>query len=94
MTCGYRAAYPPELRRHVEFHRAGHFLCHSVEALEPSRDIIADWARQADADAGKRPDLPGPAARGTCGATRVRVELREKVPPPPRGLLEPDKNII
>lgn len=35
----------------------------SAKQFELSLDAIADWARQADADAGRRPDLPSTAGR-------------------------------
>jgi transposase len=34
-----------------------------AKEFEPSLDTIADWVRQADADAGRRPDLPSTADR-------------------------------
>ena len=60
----YRAAYPPEFRRQlVELHRSGRSLRDLAKEFEPSLDTISDWVRQADADAGRRPDLPSTADR-------------------------------
>ena len=69
----YRAAHPPEFRRQmVGLYRTGRSLRDLAKQFEPSLDTIADWVRQADADARRRPDVPITADREEL--TRLRRE--------------------
>ena len=56
----------------VELYRSGRSLRDLAKEFEPSLDTIADWVRQADADAGKGPDLPSAAYREEL--TKLRRE--------------------
>jgi transposase len=56
----------------VELYRSGRSLRDLAKEFEPSLDTIADWVRQADADAGKRADLPSTAVREEL--TKLRRE--------------------
>jgi transposase len=56
----------------VELYRSGRSLRDLAKEFEPSLDTIADWVRQADADAGKRADLPSTADREEL--TKLRRE--------------------
>jgi len=56
----------------VELHRAGRSLRDLAPEFEPFLDTIADWVRQSDADAGKRPDLPSTVDRKEL--TKLRRE--------------------
>lgn len=47
----------------VELYRSGRSLRDLAKEFELSLDTIADRVRQADADAGRRPDLPSTADR-------------------------------
>src|SRR5687768_9381028 len=50
-------SYPPEYRRRlVELVRAGRSPYELAKEFEPSAQTIANWARQADLDEGKRTD--------------------------------------
>ena len=53
----FRSAYPPEFRRRmVELVRSGRTPEELSREFEPTAQSIANWARQAEHDAGKRSD--------------------------------------
>lgn len=59
-----RSAYPPEfLRQMVELVRSGRTPEELAREFEPTAPSIANWAKQADRDAGKRSDDPTSAER-------------------------------
>lgn len=61
----FRSAYPPEFRRQmVELVRSGRTPEELSREFEPTAQSITNWVRQAERDAGKRPD----------GATSVERE--------------------
>lgn len=53
----FRAAYPPEFRRHMdELVRSGRTPEELSREFEPTAQSIMNWVRQAERDAGKRAD--------------------------------------
>ena len=70
-----RPPYPPEFRDQiVALHRAGRSVSELAREFEPSTETIRNWIRQADADSGKRPDLPTSSEKEEL--SRLRRENR------------------
>jgi transposase len=71
-----RKRYPPEFRRQlIELARAGKSPEALANELEPSAQTIRTWVKQAERDAGQRPDGLTTVEREEI--TRLRRELRQ-----------------
>ena len=71
-----RKSYPPEFRRQlIELVRAGRTPESLAQEFEPSGQTIRNWVKQAERDAGQRPD--GLTTPEREEITRLRRELRQ-----------------
>lgn len=67
--------YAAEFKRQiVELHRAGRTVAQLAKEFEPSHWTISKWIEQADADAGRRPDIATSSEKEEL--TRLRRENR------------------
>jgi len=72
----YRQPYPAEFKaKLVELVRAGRTPEELSREFEPSAQAIANWVKQADADAGKRRDVLSSVERDEL--TRLRRENKQ-----------------
>ena len=67
--------YAAEFKRQiVELHRTGRTVAELAKEFEPSHWTISNWIAQADADAGRRPDIATSAEKEELA--RLRRENR------------------